>query len=405
MVRPIRRIVAGNDERGIAVALSDGPSPDVRLDSARPGFAMTRLWVQETTPARAKGVRETLHLPHTIEPPPGGSLCRAVEFPPEAPYIGKVGEQEVRAWYAAMGSPGARVPGGPHPVHAAHRLARFLLGLRGQDHTRARHRRGASEGRRSGHPARGEPRLEQPLRQAMPSSSCRSMPGRGCQAPVRPPVAAEPPKRPTRQPAADCAAWIAGNDAQGRSGVLVRQRGAQLSFRARPAPACTNCGPSIRCRPVLPAIPMPALPVVASCIRRRPRARVGVSPIRRPSELRSNGKWNKRSSTPRTRPAARSGWMAHATRACVAGRRSTTRCASKASGVWCWRNSVVIRAGDVVIQLGNWHAWAASEARLGKDGIRWTPPVMSVSMSRRTGWMSMFCPAARLFLSPVMRSA
>ena len=54
MVRPIRRIVAGNDNRGIAVALSDGPSPDVRFDPARPGFAMTRLWVQETTPARAK---------------------------------------------------------------------------------------------------------------------------------------------------------------------------------------------------------------------------------------------------------------------------------------------------------------------------------------------------------------
>jgi len=45
MVRPIRRVVAGNDDRGIAVALSDGPSPDVRLDPARPGFALSRLWV------------------------------------------------------------------------------------------------------------------------------------------------------------------------------------------------------------------------------------------------------------------------------------------------------------------------------------------------------------------------
>src|SRR5687768_6366461 len=115
MVRPIRRIVAGNDDRGIAVALSDGPSTDVRLDPARPGFAMTRLWVQETTPARAKGLRETLHLPHTLEPPAGGSVCRAVEFPPEAPYIGKVGEPEAQSWFAAMGSPGARVAGGRHP--------------------------------------------------------------------------------------------------------------------------------------------------------------------------------------------------------------------------------------------------------------------------------------------------
>jgi uncharacterized cupin superfamily protein len=107
MVRPIRRIVAGNDDRGIAVALSDGPSPDVRLDPARPGFAMTRLWVQEATPARARGIRETLQLPHTLEPPPAGSVCRAVEYPPETSYIRTITPADARAWFAAMGSPGA----------------------------------------------------------------------------------------------------------------------------------------------------------------------------------------------------------------------------------------------------------------------------------------------------------
>jgi len=116
MVRPIRRIVAGNDGRGIAVALSDGPSPDVRLDPARPGFASTRLWVQDSTPARAKRLRETLHLPHTIEPPANGSVCRVVEFPPEAPYIKKVGPAEVRAYFEAMRSPRASTmsAGAPH---------------------------------------------------------------------------------------------------------------------------------------------------------------------------------------------------------------------------------------------------------------------------------------------------
>ena len=117
MVKPIRRVVAGNDDRGIAVALSDGPSPDVRLDPARPGFALTRLWVQETTPARAKGLRETLHLPHTLEPPRNGSICRAVEYPPEAAYIGKITPADVRAYFAAAGSPGAATAkdGAPHP--------------------------------------------------------------------------------------------------------------------------------------------------------------------------------------------------------------------------------------------------------------------------------------------------
>ena len=37
MVRSIRRIVAGNDDSGKAVVLSDGPASDIRVDPARRG--------------------------------------------------------------------------------------------------------------------------------------------------------------------------------------------------------------------------------------------------------------------------------------------------------------------------------------------------------------------------------
>jgi len=88
----------------------------VRLDPARPGFASTRLWVTDSTPARVKGVRETLHLPHTLEPPKNGSLCRMVEFPPEGSYLKRVSTADVQAHFAAMGSPGASTAkaGAPH---------------------------------------------------------------------------------------------------------------------------------------------------------------------------------------------------------------------------------------------------------------------------------------------------
>jgi mannose-6-phosphate isomerase-like protein (cupin superfamily) len=117
MVMPIRRVVAGNDNNGKAVVLSDGPSSDVHRDPARPGFASTRLWVQEETPARVKGRRETLHLPHTIEPPRNGSVCRVVEFPPEADHLRKISHNNVTAFFASMGSPGAAAggPGAAHP--------------------------------------------------------------------------------------------------------------------------------------------------------------------------------------------------------------------------------------------------------------------------------------------------
>ena len=134
MVRPIRRVVAGEDDSGKAVVHSDAPSPDVTLDPARPGFASTRLWVTDTTPARVRGLRETLHLPHTIEPPPNGSVCRVVEFPPEAPYISRITADHVQAHFATMGSPAASTTsaGAPHPYMQRTRTFDFCYILEGE---------------------------------------------------------------------------------------------------------------------------------------------------------------------------------------------------------------------------------------------------------------------------------
>src|SRR5207244_12052050 len=101
--KPVRRIVTDDDEQGKSRAIHDGPSPDVLTDPARPGFSSTRIWVTDRTPARIKGVRETVHLPHAIEPPAGGSVCRILSFPPDGAFRG--GAKEVRAFFEAMGSP------------------------------------------------------------------------------------------------------------------------------------------------------------------------------------------------------------------------------------------------------------------------------------------------------------
>ena len=116
-VRPVRRIVTIDDANGKSRAIQDGPCPDVRTDPARPGFSSTRIWVTDRTPARIHGVRETLHLPHTLEPPPGGSLCRIVTLPPDQTFRGRVGAGEIQAHFAAIGSPGASTYSAqaPHP--------------------------------------------------------------------------------------------------------------------------------------------------------------------------------------------------------------------------------------------------------------------------------------------------
>src|ERR1043165_8503190 len=112
----LRRIVVV-DEDGRSKAIADGPTPDVRTDPARPGFLSARMWVSTVTPVPLAGLRESLHLPHTLEPLPGGSVCRTVTFPPESDYIKHIGAKEVRAYFEAMGSPGASTysPSAPHP--------------------------------------------------------------------------------------------------------------------------------------------------------------------------------------------------------------------------------------------------------------------------------------------------
>lgn len=132
-IRPVRRIVVV-DENDKSKAIADGPSPDVRTDPARPGFSSTRIWVTDRTPARIKGVIETLHMPHTLEPPAGGSVCRVVTFPPDDVYKGKVGAKEVQAYFAAMGSPAASTysPQAPHPYMQKTRTLDFCLVIEGE---------------------------------------------------------------------------------------------------------------------------------------------------------------------------------------------------------------------------------------------------------------------------------
>jgi mannose-6-phosphate isomerase-like protein (cupin superfamily) len=129
----VRRIVTVDNEEGKSVAIQDGPSPDVRTDPARPGYSSTRIWLTDRTPARIGGIRETLGAPHTLEPPPGGSVCRVVTFPPDDSY-GRVGAREVQAFFAAMGSPDASTyaPDALHPYMQKTRTLDFCLVLEGE---------------------------------------------------------------------------------------------------------------------------------------------------------------------------------------------------------------------------------------------------------------------------------
>src|SRR5256885_1113713 len=78
-MKPVRRIVCVDGRDGKSKAIEDGPAP-VRTDPARPGFSSTFVWATDSTPASIDTASEPAHV---LTPPPGGSLCRVLTFPPE----------------------------------------------------------------------------------------------------------------------------------------------------------------------------------------------------------------------------------------------------------------------------------------------------------------------------------
>jgi hypothetical protein len=132
--KPVRRIVTIDDARGASHAVVDEPSPDVRTDPARPGFASTRIWVTTASPPVVpKHYRDALLLPHMMVPPSRGSLCRIVTIPPDASWRGKVAASQVAAHFQSMGAPRASTfsPHAPHPYMQQTRTLDFCLILEG----------------------------------------------------------------------------------------------------------------------------------------------------------------------------------------------------------------------------------------------------------------------------------
>jgi quercetin dioxygenase-like cupin family protein len=131
-IKPARRVVAIDREPGRSSLVVDAPSPDVRIDPARPGFAMQRMWVAEGAPAKI--VFETLHLPYTLQPPARGSVLNIFTFPPDEEWQRKVGAAEVAAYFKAMGSPSVSTysPKAPHLYMQKARTLDFCIVLEGE---------------------------------------------------------------------------------------------------------------------------------------------------------------------------------------------------------------------------------------------------------------------------------
>ena len=78
-VKPIRRVVTGNDAQGRSKVLFDSAAPNVNPNSFKKGTGMTDIWVFHECPAIISGEKDYGNLPFHFEPPPSGGQLRIVQ--------------------------------------------------------------------------------------------------------------------------------------------------------------------------------------------------------------------------------------------------------------------------------------------------------------------------------------
>jgi naringenin degradation protein FdeH len=98
-------VVTGHNEEGKSVIISDDPSPHVLALPGVEDFALTNLWVTDGSPADNAGRADAAC--RVLEPPPGGTIFRIVEFPPDK---GLGTHFDRKAVFDAMSAGGAMDP-------------------------------------------------------------------------------------------------------------------------------------------------------------------------------------------------------------------------------------------------------------------------------------------------------
>jgi hypothetical protein len=82
-IKPIRRVVTGNDAQGRSRVVFDSAAPNVNPGAIRPGTCMTDVWVYESCPVDLATDRDGGRLPFSFEPPHEGGHLRIVQSPPK----------------------------------------------------------------------------------------------------------------------------------------------------------------------------------------------------------------------------------------------------------------------------------------------------------------------------------
>jgi hypothetical protein len=101
MAKQIRRIVTGHNAAGKSIIAQDAFATSILEMAAIPGLRVTDLWETTTAPADLISDADPVARPVHLEPTPTGTICRIVEFPPDAALRDRASSREV---FASLGA-------------------------------------------------------------------------------------------------------------------------------------------------------------------------------------------------------------------------------------------------------------------------------------------------------------
>jgi mannose-6-phosphate isomerase-like protein (cupin superfamily) len=135
MLRPVRRIVTGHDDKGRSVVLSDAVSPHVLENPVRPGRGLTDLWRTDAVPASNAGDADAAARAVTLNPPEGGTVFRFFQINPMSAEADLTPEERERRYaeaFSKMGAADDRADTGRHPGMHKTQTVDYIVLLSGQ---------------------------------------------------------------------------------------------------------------------------------------------------------------------------------------------------------------------------------------------------------------------------------
>jgi mannose-6-phosphate isomerase-like protein (cupin superfamily) len=127
LLRPVRRIVTSNNERGRSHILLDGVA-------TRTLTVLTELWLTEGSPASNAGNADNAEQSSRLEPPRGGTVFRYFEIAPESQTAHLPEEDRRRLtseWFAAMNGGHLQVDTSRHPAMHRSETTDYIILLSG----------------------------------------------------------------------------------------------------------------------------------------------------------------------------------------------------------------------------------------------------------------------------------